>query len=258
MVTKDTNDIDLPFNLNYAGLTDIGSVRDNNEDCWSADPEFGCYIVSDGMGGALAGEVASDIVAHQLPDILKKYIPLELDEISNEAVCNDLFKGLTEVNDIVCKRSAEDPECQGMGATLVMLMIRGPQVMVVHAGDSRAYLLRDNQISCLTNDHNMLQVLLDEGSVTPEEAIGHPAGCELLCDVGMPEGMYADVIYYDMVHGDKILLCSDGLNGMVRDEEIEHIMNKNNTPEVICQELIQAAIHGGGQDNVTALVIDCV
>jgi len=243
--------------LSHAGLTDVGIVRGNNEDSWSADADFGCYIVSDGMGGALAGEVASQMVVDMLPGALKEHLPEQIDDIGDEEIRNMVFKALTEVNDAVCKRSSEDPKCAGMGATVVMILVRGTQAMVVHAGDSRAYLLRNAELSRMTKDHNLLQVLLDEGTVTPEEAIGHPAGCELLCDVGMPEGMYADVLYFDIEAGDKLLLCSDGLNGMILDDQIKHIVNKNETLEALCDELIESANEAGGQDNITALIINC-
>lgn len=246
------------FTIKYAGLTDIGAVRLNNEDSWSVDDEFGCYIVSDGMGGALAGEVASDMVANLLPDILKRELPDVIDDIGTDEVRTRLFRALAIINDMVCDRSAKDPNCAGMGATLVMILVRNGQAMVVHAGDSRAYLVRKNELSLLTKDHNMLQILLDEGVITPEEAVGHPAGCELLCDVGMPEGMFADVLYFDLEAGDRILLCSDGLNGMVPDGQIEHIMNKRIALKKISQQLIQAALEGGGHDNITALVMDIV
>jgi PPM family protein phosphatase len=244
-------------NLTYAGLTDIGSVRDNNEDSWSADEAFGCYIVSDGMGGALAGEVASHMVVEDLPKALKTHLPEKIDDIGSEEVRTQVFKALSEVNDAVCKRSAEDPQCTGMGATVVMVLIRESHAMVVHAGDSRAYLLRNGALSLMTKDHNMLQVLIDEGVVAPEDAFGHPAGCELLCDVGMPEGMFADVLYLDLEKDDKLLLCSDGLNGMIYDEQIKHIISKDLPLDDICEELVAAANEAGGHDNVTSLIIKC-
>jgi len=255
---REESDSEPKLVLKHAGLTDIGAVRDNNEDAWSVDVEFGCYIVSDGMGGALAGEVASDMVANQLPGILKRELPDVIDDIGSDEVRTRLFKALAVINDMVCERSEKDPKCAGMGATLVMVLVRGCQAMVVHAGDSRAYLVRNNEMSLLTKDHNMLQVLLDEGVLTPEEAVGHPAGSELLCDVGMPDGMFADVLYFDMEANDKILLCSDGLNGVIPDEQIRHILNKNMSLEKISQELIYAALEGGGHDNITALVMDVV
>jgi len=243
--------------ITHCGLTDVGRIRDNNEDSWSVDEEFGCYIVSDGMGGALAGEVASAMVVDRLPALLKEHLPESFDDISSDEVRDGVFKALSVVNDAVCVKSAEDPSCAGMGATLVMVIVKDSNAMVVHAGDSRAYLLRDNELSRLTKDHNMLQVMLDEGSITPKEAIGHPAGCELLCDVGMPDGMYADVLYFDIEAGDKFLLCSDGLNGMILDDQIKHITAKSWPLKKICKKLIDSANEAGGQDNITALLINC-
>lgn len=249
---------ETPIKLKYIGLSDVGCLRENNEDSWGVDTELGCYIVSDGMGGALAGEIASDMVVKLLPGLLKKYLNLGEYDLMSEEARDMIFKALSELNEMVYKRSIEDHKCSGMGATLVMLIVQGTNVMVVHVGDSRAYLLRDGELSSLTKDHNMLQVLLDEGVITNEQAVGHPAASELLCDIGMPEGMFADVLYYEMKAGDRILLCTDGLNGMVSDHEIQHILNKPNSIDVICQELINSALCAGGHDNVTALVIECI
>ncbi len=244
--------------ITYAGMSDIGMVRSNNEDSWSVDDELGCFIVSDGMGGALAGEVASSMVATLLPAFLKEVLPEDIEDLASEEIRNLIFKALSLVNDSVCKKSADDPDCSGMGATVVMMLVRGTQGLVVHAGDSRAYLVRDGVLSRLTKDHNMLQILLDEGAIKPEDALGHPSGCELLCDVGMPDGMYADIIYFDLEKGDKVLMCTDGLNGMIVDDEITHIINSNECIEEACRKLVEAANGAGGHDNITSLLINYI
>jgi serine/threonine protein phosphatase PrpC len=144
-----------------------------------------------------------------------------------------------------------------MGATVVLTLVKGTKALISHAGDSRAYLLRNGELIRLTKDHNMLQVLLDEGIVTPEEAVGHPAGYELLCDIGMPEGMFIDILYLDLEPNDKILLCSDGLNDMLPDNIIKVVLSQPYSLDELCAELVDLACEAGGYDNVTALLLEC-
>ena len=257
LMKQQKNKTEKKFKLMNAGRTDIGCVRSNNEDSFSVDSDFGCYIVSDGMGGALAGEVASEMVANQLPEILKKELPAKIPDIMADEVREAVYRAVDEINNRVCERSKTDPDCAGMGATLVMALVRNNQAMIIHAGDSRAYLLREGKLSRLTKDHNMLQVLLDEGVVTPDEAVGHPAGYELLCDIGMPEGMYVDILYLDMMPDDKILLCTDGLNDMVPDEILKIVLSRPAPLDDICREMVLLAREAGGYDNITALILEC-
>ena len=240
------------------GLTDIGRVRSNNEDAWYADDEFGCYIVSDGMGGALAGEIASHMVTTRVPELLKERLPKRIKNIEDKKIRSIVIDVLETVNDEVCHRSQTDPSCKGMGATIVLLLIRNQKAMVVHVGDSRAYYANTDEMIRLTRDHNLLQVLIDEGVVDEADALGHPASSELLCDIGMPEGLYADISYFSVYKGGRILMCTDGIHGENSDEAIAKITKSiSMDPHQVCCFLIDMANEGGGRDNSTAVVVDC-
>lgn len=241
--------------LKAAGLTDVGRTRQQNEDNWMADEDRGIFVVSDGMGGRVAGELASKIVVEVLPDfLLKRLDNLEaLDTADAKCV---VIEAISELSDLIHRESSKRPDFAGMGATVVLAVLRPPSAVFAHVGDSRAYLLRDGALRSVTKDHSVVQMLIDIGELQPEQADFHPARSQITQFVGMESRVFPDVKPLELWPGDRILLCSDGLNGMVRDTAIQDILERCSTPETACQQLIEAANQAGGKDNITTIVID--
>lgn len=240
--------------IKYAGLSDKGRVRENNEDNWAADLSQGLFIVSDGIGGHAAGEIASKIVVETLPLLIKERFQ-NINDLTKDDVRKQVLATVSELSQRVFTQSQGQPGLSGMGATLVMALIRGEHAMIVHLGDSRVYLFRQGQLQKLTKDHTVVQLLLDNGEITLEEALRHPAQGQLTRCVGMPQETIPEASVLKIHPEDKFLLCSDGLTGMVSDEQLKETLAKNQAPKAMCQKLIADANNAGGKDNITNIVI---
>ena len=237
-----------------AGLTDVGRFREQNEDHWGAVPERGVFVVSDGMGGRVAGELASKIVVDVLPDLLLKRLE-DSHDLEPDGAKQAVMQAIIELSELIHQESSKRPEFLGMGATVVVAVILESQALLAHVGDSRAYLFRENALQQITKDHSIIQILLDMGQLTPENAATHPARSQITQFVGMESRVFPDVEYLDLLPGDQLLLCSDGLTGMINDNRIADILTACPHPEITCQTLIKAANKAGGKDNITAIVI---
>jgi serine/threonine protein phosphatase PrpC len=245
----------VPLRILHSGLTDTGRVRSGNEDAWAADPTQGLYIVADGMGGHNAGEIAASLVVESLPKMVRKRVGNTALPPTSTALARRLRSAVTRLSRDVYQQAMAEPGLMGMGATVVLAMVNRDDVVIVHMGDSRAYLLRGGRLRLLTKDHSVVQELIDRGHITPEEAETHPARNRITASVGMPGDPSPDSRRVPLQAGDRILLCSDGLAGMIADEEIAHILGEKESPEQICTRLIDAANHAGGHDNITAVVL---
>jgi PPM family protein phosphatase len=237
-----------------AGLTHRGRVRENNEDTFTIAPGLGLYLVSDGMGGVRAGEVASAITARALPlhlgKLLKQHQPAgapEMAALLGEAVIN--------LNDELLARTATEPALKGAGATLVACWFFGGQAALAHMGDSRAYRLRDGRLDRLTHDHTVVNLLLEMGKISEKKARRHPGIHILTRYVGMQPAAVPETAVLEIEAGDRLLLCSDGLWGVVEEKRVAEILGADQSPEGICRQMILAANNAGGPDNITALVI---
>ena len=255
----------MSFRILHSGLTDTGRVRAGNEDAWAADPAQGLYIVADGMGGHNAGEIAAQLVVHSLPKLVRKRIgngggngdgTAASPPRTAKALARRLRSAVARLNREVYEHSMSDPDLRGMGATVVAVMVRGTEAVVVHLGDSRAYLLRDGKLKPLTKDHSVVQALIDLGEITEAEAATHPERNRITASVGMPGDATPDTKRVHLREGDKLLLCSDGLANMVADAEIGQILGRRRSPEMVCQDLVDAANVAGGHDNITAVVVE--
>lgn len=238
-----------------AGLTDQGQVRTRNEDHWFADVEQGLFIVSDGMGGRVAGELASKIVVEVFPSFLLQRLQ-DIHELFAPAVTEIVLQALAELSDMVHRESSKRPDFNGMGATVVLALIRDTHALIAHIGDSRAYLLREHQLEPLTRDHSLVQILIDMGQLTQEDAAEHPARSQITQFVGMRGKVFPEARVINLLPGDRLLLCSDGLTGMISDDVLAEILHTPVPPEITCQALIDAANGAGGKDNITAIVAD--
>jgi protein phosphatase len=236
-------------------MTDTGRVRAGNEDAWAADVTQGLYIVADGMGGHNAGEIAAQIVVETLPKLVQRRL-VDATAPTSAILARRLKSAVSKLSNNVFEQANSQPDLYGMGATVVMAMIRDGEAIIVHMGDSRAYLLREGKLRPLTKDHSVIQLLLDAGQITPEEAATHPDRNRITASVGMSGDPSPESKRVPLHVGDKLLLCTDGLANMIDEVQITPIMDRAESAEVICKDLIDAANAAGGDDNITVVVIE--
>lgn len=229
--------------LAWGVRTDVGLVRGHNEDAYTLAPPL--FAVCDGMGGHEAGEVASAIAA----EAIEKNAPDELDDVA-------LGAAIEAANLAIINSAEQGVGKAGMGCTATAVMLVGEKMAVAHVGDSRCYLLRGGTLVRVTHDHSYVEELVDAGEITADEARVHPARSIITRALGSDPELYADHFTLDVEKGDRIILCSDGLNSMVPDDQIEDVAITSPTPQDCANGLVDAALASGGHDNVTVLVID--
>ncbi|MFH1672239.1 MAG: Stp1/IreP family PP2C-type Ser/Thr phosphatase [Pseudomonadota bacterium] len=247
-------------------MTDVGKVRSGNEDDFVIDDTCGVYVVSDGMGGHQAGEVASQLVVTTIRDYIKQYRLGERDEkvlranydntLSEPA--NIVYSGIKLANKIVFNMSQRKANCKGMGATAVVLAVFDDRIITANVGDSRVYLIRGNHIECLSNDHTLAYDQLREELIREDEFEKSPYKHVLTRAVGVEEDVEPEVCEFQALPGDRFLLCSDGLTNMVDDSKILEVVTYQNIPEKICRKLVGIANKNGGLDNITVLLLHFV
>ncbi len=234
--------------------SDIGRIREMNQDNYFiSDPndEIKMFIVADGMGGYKGGEVASALAIESA----KSYITNNFDETNKEKdKILDLIKNAIEyANMVVYERSKEVEELNGMGTTLDVLIIQSGKVYIGHVGDSRVYRLRKDFFRKLTTDHSYVEQLVRQGNITKEEAYNHPKKNMLTKALGCTAFVEPDVMVKGFQKDDILLMCTDGLTNMVREDVICDTIKDN--PETACEILVNKANENGGQDNITAVII---
>lgn len=221
--------------------TDIGKVREGNEDAYLVEPPL--YAIADGMGGHLGGEVASRLALETVEDLFQRGKGTLADQIR-------------EANRAVFRRSNDDRKVAGMGTTLTAALLDGDEIRLAHVGDSRAYLVRGGTVRRLTEDHTLVNRMIKAGEITPDEAEVHPHRNVLTRSVGT----YADVEVEEhdigLLDGDRLLLCSDGLTDMVTEDQIAAILEATPSPQDAVDRLVRAANRAGGVDNITVVVLD--
>ena len=237
--------------LRAAMRTDPGRVRSRNEDACLVDAESGLFAVADGMGGHPAGDEAARVAIENLPRLVRGALA-GADRTGVEAAVEE---AVVELNEVVIAAASTSPELTGMGSTLVMALVSGYAAYVAHAGDSRAYLLRDDRLRRLTEDHSFAAALIDGGVLDPEEAVRHPFAQSLTQAIGMP-GTRPEVRRVELVPGDRLLLCSDGLTKMVPDDRLGRLLAAGQDADRTSQALVDAANDAGGHDNVSVVLID--
>jgi PPM family protein phosphatase len=244
------------WSLRAACLSDIGRVRQSNEDRCLVNLKRNLFIVSDGMGGQQAGGTASEVVVTVLPPLLDSRMS-RTRTLSNKVIENVLQDVMLELSQRLRTESTKHMGLQGMGATVALAWVRGETAHLAHMGDSRIYLLHQDKLSLQTEDHSIVALLLRHGEIAPEEMHNHPARGRLTRYIGMKEDVFPDVQTLSIQSGDRLLLCSDGLTGMVSGRQIEDLLRTNPEPNSACQALVEAANAAGGKDNITALVVNC-
>ncbi len=221
--------------------TDIGQVREGNEDSYLVIEPL--YAVADGMGGHRGGEVASSLALETVQGMFERRE-------------GSLAEQVAEANRAVFDRSQNDRSVSGMGTTLTAAQVDGNRVHLVHVGDSRAYLLRGGELTQITEDHTLVHRMVMEGEITPEEAETHPHRSILTRALGVDQTIQVDEGDIEVVPGDRILLCTDGLTGMVPEGQIREILLETRDPQEAVEKLVKVANRAGGIDNITAMILE--
>jgi len=242
--------------LKAIGISDIGKCRKNNEDALYVplpeDEIQNLFIVADGMGGCNAGEVASQYAI----DSFLNYIKKERDSHGEEDIPDLLAEAMAASNRAVYDKSNSEREFAEMGTTMVAAAVQDGKIFVAYVGDSRAYLFRKKELSALTTDHSYVMELVRLGSITKEEAASHPKRNIITRAVGIKETVETDAIVENALRGDILLLCTDGLSGMVSDKEMAEVIGKRITLEKKAQRLVEMANERGGYDNISLILVD--
>ncbi|MFG6443762.1 PP2C family protein-serine/threonine phosphatase [Microbacterium sp. P06] len=248
-VTTRTRSVPLPggaIELSWAEVTDTGRRREANQDAVLAS--FPLYVVADGMGGHIGGEIASASTVDRLRGMV------ESGGVSPKAIEKALGRA---VKDIISHPETTD---DGTGTTLTGVFLDAteepPHWVTLNIGDSRVYLLRDDEITQVTTDHSVVQELMASGRLSPEEAENHPYGNVITRAVGPSETVKPDYVRLDVVDGDRFVICSDGLTKELTDYGIRHFLVENPDPADAVQAMLDAALENGGRDNVTIIVLD--
>ncbi|TCB93541.1 protein phosphatase [Micromonospora zingiberis] len=235
----------MTLTLRYAAHSDRGLIRDGNQDSVYAGPRL--LAVADGMGGMAAGDVASNIVIGAMA-------PLD-EDVPGDALVDALRSAVGTANQQLRETVDANPQLEGMGTTLTATLFSGSKLGMVHIGDSRAYLLRNGEFAQITKDDTYVQMLVDEGRISPEEASSHPQRSLLTRAL---DGRDIDPEYSvrQVLPGDRYLICSDGLSGVVSAETIAESMREYADPQQCVERLVQLALRGGGPDNITVIIAD--
>jgi PPM family protein phosphatase len=240
----------MTFALHYALRSDVGLLREGNEDSAYAGPRL--LVIADGMGGHAAGEVASAVAISAITPLDKQHFT------RGEEMLDALAAAVAAARDTLHDMSVSDPAVEGMGTTLTALLWNDAEVAVCHIGDSRAYLLRDDDLYQITRDHTLIQSLVDEGRLSPAAAANHPQRSLIMRALQGSTDAEPDLAIHEAKLGDRYLLCSDGLTDVVSDKDVHHVLSTVADPDEAVNQLITLAIRNGGPDNITCIVADVV
>lgn len=243
-----------------AGLTDVGCVRKHNEDNLLIDLELGLFLVADGLGGHAAGEVASRIVVEKVEEFILQTAerdrtwPLEYDaRLPYDG--NRLKAALVLSDQAILDDIRTNPERESMGSTVVACLVKDDRVTMAHVGDSRAYLMNGSGLRQITRDHSWVADQVANGILTAEEARKHPFRNVITQALGNGGELEVAVQEFQVKEMDRLLLCSDGLSGMVPDEEISTIIQSSESLVIASERLVRRALENGGEDNVTVVLV---
>jgi serine/threonine protein phosphatase PrpC len=248
-------------NIEMGAKTDVGRVREGNEDSFRVVPELQLMIVSDGMGGAACGEVASALAVETIAEQCAEHAVPVGDSATDSAPAGlsertkHLLGAVQSANRLIYESAKEDPVKRGMGATVVAAWLDGLRLSVVHVGDSRAYLFRAGALERLTIDHTLVAEQVRSGILTPQQADTSAWQSVLIRALGPEEVVELDAGEHLLQPGDLVLLCSDGLTRMVRDSEISDALAESRSAQATAERLVRLANKSGGEDNVTAVVM---
>ena len=227
----------------FGSRTDVGCLRDHNEDSLAVSPPL--YVVADGMGGHAAGEVASEIAVNTI-----------VATVPAHADAQGLADAVVEANREVIEASHDERGREGMGCTVTAAMLEGERLVIAQVGDSRAYLMHKGELQQVTRDHSLMAELIEAGDITPEEARVHPKRSVITRALGSDPLMQPDIYELNVEAGDRLLLCSDGLSTMLTDDKIASTLSRIGDAQRCASQLVNEAIEAGGYDNITVIVVD--
>lgn len=246
-----------------SGISDVGLKREGNEDAFSTKDSLGLYIVADGMGGHLAGEVASRVAVEMINKSFGRWVE---EETSEDQIFGNPDRSLTKrgnyisgsiqlANRVVYEMAVEQEQYHGMGTTAVVLAVTPTLIIAANVGDSRIYMLRDGNIERLSKDHSIVAEQVEMGMMTEEEAESSPLRHVLTRNLGSSENVEPDIFEIEPSNNDRFILCSDGLTDLVSDKEIGEMIQNEEDPEKLCQKFIEMALKRGGHDNTTVVSV---
>lgn len=244
----------------YNCVSHIGKVRKNNEDCCKGEiiptksGDIGIFAIADGMGGHNKGEVASELAVDNIVRFLKNNL-IQNEHVKINYIDDILKQAYNDVNSIIYKKSKIDKECSGMGTTLTTVIIYKDKAYIANVGDSRCYILRDNELIKITRDHSLVEELIAQNAITEEEAKTHPRRNVITRALGTEQMIIVDIYKEDINKDDKILLATDGLTGFVDQRDMRDIICKDENIDNITDSLINRANEVSGKDNVSVILI---
>ena len=249
--------------IKSSSITDVGLKREENEDFFLKEDNLGLYVVADGMGGHLAGEVASRVAVEMINKSVEKWLEEEAqeDELFGppddtlSLIGNYILSSIRIANRVVFEMALENEEYHGMGTTVVILYVTPNLIIAANVGDSRIYLVRDGHMEMLSKDHTIVQEQIDMGTMTEEEAATSPLRHILTKNLGSAETLDPDIFEIEPSNRDRFILCSDGVTDLISDDEILEMTKKHNDPSNLCRKLIDMALKRGAHDNATIVSV---
>lgn len=249
--------------IKSSGITDVGLKREGNEDSYSVEDSLGLYIVADGMGGHLAGEIASKISVEIINKVFRKWLEKDAEEgeifgradSSLSRKGNYILGGIRLANRVIYELALERKEYHGMGTTVVVLLTTPSLVIAANVGDSRIYLIRDGELERLSRDHSIVAEQVEMGMMTEEEAENSPLRHVLTRNLGSSEEVEPDIFEIEPANNDRFILCSDGLTDLVNDKELLDMTEKDPDPGSLCRGLVDVVLERGAHDNTTVISV---
>ena len=245
-----------PMRITSCGMTDVGMKRTNNEDAYLINDELNLFIVCDGMGGHVGGEFASSIAVNTIEEVLSTIEAdpgADLSDDPLEATREKIRYSIRLAGKRIYEKALAEPEYKGMGTTALVLLLDRSNAFIAHVGDSRAYLVREDLIEQLTEDHSLVNEKIRAGVLTPEEARHHKLRNIITRSLGYQEDVDIDIQVRAVRRGDHFLLCSDGLSNLVETGEMGEFI-RTLSPQAAARRLIEVACERGGDDNITAII----
>jgi serine/threonine protein phosphatase Stp1 len=246
-MSTSTSQATKAMSVSSYGITDVGKARKHNEDSMLDRAEIGLWVVADGMGGHAKGDVASQMIVEAMKKVHEG--------VKLESYIDDIEERLLDVNQRLVNKARESEKKTTIGSTVVLMLAYEKYCVYAWAGDSRLYRLRNKELRQMTIDHSQVEVYVEQGLISREEAAVHPHGNMITRAVGAADVLYLDMDIQELQSGDRYLLCSDGLTKHTNDIEFEDML-QNGTPEQTCKALIEQTLDRGAGDNVTAIIID--
>jgi protein phosphatase len=239
------------------GVTDVGQIRDHNEDFIAWDPHLGLVLLADGMGGHNAGEVASQLAVNCIREALRDVLTPNMIASDVIDLADALREAVVYANDEIIRMAGEHLECAGMGTTIVVTLFYGERVIIANVGDSRIYKFRNGELSRLTTDHSLVQEMLDNGYISEEEARLSASRNLITRALGIADSVEVDITEEETRNDDVYLLCSDGLTDLVTDKEILQILLLyQDELQTAASELVALANEKAGKDNISVILVN--